>query len=153
MSKFRLSQRSLSRMEGVHPDLVRVVKRAIELTEIDFGITEGLRTKERQRELVAAGASKTMNSRHLTGHAIDVAAYVGGEVRWDWPLYITIAEAFQQAARELDVPIIWGGCWGRLDLVMDIDQSIADYTARKRREGGRPLLDGPHYELDKQVYA
>lgn len=152
MSKFKLSQRSLSRLDGVHPDLVSVVKRAIQLTEIDFGITEGLRTKERQRELVASGASKTMNSRHLTGHAVDVVAYLGSDVRWDWALYVTIAEAFQKAARELGVPIVWGGCWSRLDLVMDIDQAIADYTARKRREGGRPLLDGPHYELCPHSY-
>lgn len=124
---FRLSQRSLSRLEGVHPDLVRVVKRAIELTEVDFMVTEGLRTRERQRQLVAAGASRTMNSRHITGHAVDVAAVVDGEVRWDWPLYPKIAKAFQRAADELGVPITWGGSW-------------------------RTLRDGPHYELKREVY-
>ena len=107
---YKFSQRSLDNLRGVHPDLVRVVNRAIELTPIDFLITEGLRTKERQRQLVAAGASKTMNSRHITGHAVDFAAWVGG-VRWDWPLYAKIAAAFKQASKELGVPIEWGGDW------------------------------------------
>lgn len=124
---FRLSSRSLARLDGVHPDLIRVVKRAIELTPVDFGITEGLRTKERQRQLVAQGASRTMNSRHLTGHAVDVVAYIGSEVRWDWPLYPRIAKAFRQAAAELKVPIEWGGDWPK-------------------------LRDGPHFELSRKAY-
>lgn len=124
---FRLSQRSLTRLIGVHPDLVRVVHRALTLTPIDFMITEGLRTKARQAELFAAGASKTMNSRHLTGHAIDFAAIVGGEVRWDWPLYSKIAQAFKEAARLEGVAIVWGGDW-------------------------KSLRDGPHVELDRKVY-
>lgn len=124
---FRLSQRSLTRLIGVHPDLVRVVHRALTLTPIDFMITEGLRTKARQAELFAAGASKTMNSRHLSGHAIDFAAIVGGEVRWDWPLYAKIAQAFKDAARLEGVAIVWGGDW-------------------------RSLKDGPHVELDRKVY-
>ena len=90
---FKLGARSISNLRGVHPDLVAVVKRAITITEIDFTVTEGLRTKERQAQLVKAGASKTMNSRHITGHAVDVAAWVDG-VRWDWGLYAKIAVAF-----------------------------------------------------------
>lgn len=82
---FRLSQRSRERLKGVHPDLVAVVEAAILLTPVDFMITEGLRTPARQAELVRAGASRTLNSRHLTGHAVDVAAWVDGGVRWDWP--------------------------------------------------------------------
>ena len=124
---FKLSRRSLARLDGVHPDLVRVVKMAIELTEVDFGVTEGLRTIEKQREYVARGASKTMNSRHLTGHAVDLVAYVGADVRWDWPLYHKIADAMKRAAKELNVPIVWGGDW----------------TSFK---------DGPHFELDRKVY-
>lgn len=124
---YRLSSRSLAKLDGVHPDLIRVVKRAIEITPVDFGITEGLRTKERQRQLVQQGASRTMNSRHLTGHAVDVVAYVGGEVRWDWPLYPRIAKAFRQAAAEEGVKIVWGGDWPK-------------------------LRDGPHFELDRSVY-
>lgn len=125
MPKF--SKRSLSTLEGVHPDLVRVAHRAIAISAIDFMVTEGLRTRERQAQLLKAGASKTMNSRHITGHAIDVAAMVSGQIRWDWPLYPKIAAAFKQAAAELGVPIIWGGDW-------------------------RTLKDGPHFELDRAKY-
>ena len=111
MSGFKLSQRSLTRLECVHPDLIRVVKRAIELSEVDFMVTEGVRTYERQKELVAAGASRTMKSKHLVGRAVDVAALVGGKVRWDWPLYKKIAEAFKAAAIETGIVITWGGDW------------------------------------------
>lgn len=127
MSKFRLSKRSLSKLEGVHPALISVVKRAIEVTSVDFGVTEGLRTIERQRELVAAGASKTYNSRHLTGHAVDLVAYLGKEVRWDWPLYEKLADAMKQAAEEQGVKIVWGGDW-------------------------TTFKDGPHFELDRKFY-
>ena len=124
---FRLSARSRDRLKGVHPDLVRVVERAIQLTGVDFMITEGLRTPARQAELVRGGASQTLNSRYLTGHAVDVAAWVDGDVRWDWPLYPRIAAAFKQAARELNTPLTWGGDWPR-------------------------LRDGPHFELDRKAY-
>ena len=124
---WRFSQRSEARMVGVHPDLVRIARRALELSPVDFGITEGMRTLERQKQLVAAGASKTMKSRHITGHALDVVAYVGTDVRWDWPLYDTIATAMQMAARDLGVPIEWGGDWVS-------------------------LRDGPHYQLPWQEY-
>lgn len=124
---FALSTRSRQRLAGVHPDLVKVVERAIQLTTIDFAVTEGLRTPARQKELVAAGASKTLNSRHLTGHAVDVAALVNGSIRWDWPLYSKIADAMKSAAKELSVPIVWGGDW-------------------------RTFKDGPHFELDRKRY-
>lgn len=124
---FRLSQRSRAALQGVHPDLVAVVEAAIELTPVDFMVTEGLRTAARQAELVRAGASRTLNSRHLTGHAIDVAAWVDGQVRWDWPLYPRIAEAFKAAAERRGVQLIWGGDWPR-------------------------LRDGPHFELNRGAY-
>jgi peptidoglycan L-alanyl-D-glutamate endopeptidase CwlK len=120
--KYKLGQRSRERLQGVHPDLVRVVERAIELTSVDFTVLEGLRTTERQKTLVAAGASRTMNSRHITGHAVDLGAYVDGQVDWSWPLYERIAEAMKLAAKELGVAITWGGDW-------------------------RTFKDGPHYEL------
>ncbi|WP_350357189.1 M15 family peptidase, partial [Escherichia coli] len=85
------------------------IERNTQLTEVDFGITEGLRTKERQKQLVAEGKSQTMNSRHLTGDAVDVVAWVGSQVSWDWPLYEKIAQAFKQAAAELGTAIEWGG--------------------------------------------
>jgi len=124
---FNLSPRSLEKMRGVHPDLIQVVKLAITLTTVDFAVTEGLRTIERQRELVAKGASQTLKSRHLTGHAVDLVAYIGTEVRWDWPLYSKLADAMKRAAKELNTPIVWGGDW-------------------------KSLKDGPHFELDRKVY-
>lgn len=125
---FKLGTRSRERLQGVNPLLVKVVERAIQLSPLDFTITEGLRTKERQAQLVKAGASRTMNSRHITGHAIDFAVLVDGQVRWDWPLYGIVAQAFQQAADEQGVSIIWGGTW-------------------------KTLRDGPHIELNRSVYG
>lgn len=108
---FKLGSTSLARLKGVHPDLVKVVKRAIEITPIDFTVLEGLRTKERQKLLVARGASKTMNSYHITGHAIDIAPLVNGQVTWDWKYYNELAPVIKQAAEELNVDITWGGNW------------------------------------------
>ena len=124
---FRLSSRSRARLVGVHPALTAVVEAAITRTPVDFMITEGLRTAERQAALIKAGASRTTRSRHLTGHAVDVAALVDGQVRWDWPLYGRIAEAFKAAARDLKAPLIWGGDW-------------------------KTLRDGPHFELDRKAF-
>jgi len=117
-----LGSRSLMRLEGVHPDLVRVVKRAAAISDLDFTVLEGLRTLERQKQLVAAGASKTMNSRHLTGHAVDLAPMLSGAVSWDWPLYRRLAPIVKQAAVDENVPIEWGGDW-------------------------RTFKDGPHWQL------
>lgn len=120
-----MDERSERNLNGVHPDLAKVVRRAAK--KVSFIVIEGLRTVARQKQLVAAGASKTMNSRHITGHAIDVAALIDGKVRWDWPLYAAIAKEMKQAAAEVKVPIIWGGDW-------------------------RSFKDGPHFELDRRTY-
>jgi peptidoglycan L-alanyl-D-glutamate endopeptidase CwlK len=124
---YRLSERSLRRLEGVHPRLVALVKEAAALTPVDFMVTEGVRTAERQAALVRAGASRTKKSRHLTGHAVDIAAMVDGQVRWDWPLYPRIAAAFKAAAARQGTAIVWGGDW-------------------------TSLRDGPHFELDRRVF-
>lgn len=124
---FRLSRRSYARLDGVHPDLVAVVELAITLSPVDFMITEGLRSPARQAQLVRAGASRTLKSRHLTGHAVDVAAIVDGKIRWDWPLYPRIAAAFRAASVRLQTPVVWGGDWPR-------------------------LRDGPHFELNRKVF-
>lgn len=124
---YQLSTKSEARLSGVRPELVAVVRRALELSEVDFAVTEGLRTKGRQAELVAQGASKTMNSRHLTGHAVDLAPVIGGAIRWDWPPFYKIADAMKKAAAELRVAIIWGGDWVS-------------------------FKDGPHFELDRKFY-
>ena len=111
---FRLSRRSRDRLVGVHPALAAVIEVAIQTSPVDFMVTEGVRTPARQAALVHAGASRTLKSRHLTGHAVDIAALVDGQVRWDWPLYPRIAAAIKAAAIRLDTPIIWGGDWTRL---------------------------------------
>jgi peptidoglycan L-alanyl-D-glutamate endopeptidase CwlK len=108
---YSLSDKSLTKMEGVNPALVSVVKRAIELTQVDFMVGEGLRSVEKQRMLVSSGKSQTMNSKHLTGRAVDLFAMPGGVVSWEWRYYISIAEVMKQAAKELDVIIEWGGDW------------------------------------------
>jgi peptidoglycan L-alanyl-D-glutamate endopeptidase CwlK len=124
---FTLGHRSRQRLKGVHPDLVKVVERAIQLTTVDFTVLEGLRTPERQKALVEAGASQTLNSRHITGHAVDLGAWVDDEVRWDWPLYHKIAAAMKEAAKQVDVPIEWGGDWVS-------------------------FKDGPHFQLSWKEY-
>lgn len=133
---YKLGNRSLKRLKGVHPDLVAVVKKAIEITDQDFSVVEGLRSIQRQRKLVAAGKSKTMNSRHLTGHAVDLIPYpFNGDVDQDgipniedWDQYYPVAEAMKSAARELRIPVEWGGDW-------------------------RTFKDGPHYQLSWEVYS
>lgn len=150
---FKLSVRSKGKLKGVHPDLVRVVAKAIQITPVDFGVTQGLRTLEQQRAYVASGASKTMNSRHLTGHAVDVMAYVGREGRWDFGLYIQIAEAFRQAAKIEGVPLRWGACWMRIDTSTEpLSSMVARYVAQCKERKENPLVDGPHFELPKVLY-
>jgi len=124
---FGLSKISRGRLVGVNKDLVSVVELAIKLTEVDFMVTEGLRSVARQAALVKAGASTTMNSRHITGHAVDLAALINGEVRWDWPLYHKLAEAMKKAALQLKVPLEWGGDW-------------------------KTFKDGPHFQLPRKDY-
>ena len=114
---FNLSQRSVENLKGVHDDLVAVVSRALELSDVDFSVIEGLRTVARQKELYSAGASQTMNSRHLTGHAVDIVPVVDlnkdGKVSTDemysWPLYYKLAKVMKQAAKDVGVTIEWGG--------------------------------------------
>lgn len=108
---FHLSEKSLNRLSGVHPKLQAVVKRAIEISPVDFVVIEGLRTKERQAYLVEKGASKTMNSYHITGHAVDIAPIIDGKVSWDWTHYPDMAKAMKDAAKELNVNLTWGGEW------------------------------------------
>ena len=108
---FKLGATSLTRLKGVHPDLVKVVARAIQISTLDFTVLEGLRTMERQKALVEAGSSQTLKSRHLTGHAVDLGAWVDNQLDWSWPLYPRIAGAMKMAAKEVNVPIEWGGDW------------------------------------------
>lgn len=130
-SPFALGLTSLKRLEGVHPDLIRVVVRAIQLTPIDFTVIEGVRSWERQRELYAQGKSKVLNSKHLTGHAVDLAPWVRGAIPWDdWSAFDQVATAMLQAAEQLGVAIRWGGDWNQ-----------------NGRSDDETFLDGPHFEL------
>lgn len=126
LKPFAFGPRSMARLKGLHPDLVRVLMMALVLSPIDFSIVEGVRTKARQRELFRSGASWTMDSRHLTGHAVDIAPYIDGAVRWDWPPFYVLAKAMKDAAKKLNVPIVWGGDWKQ--------------------------QDGPHFELNRKAY-
>ncbi len=154
MSNFKLGAKSLKELTGVNADLVAVVKRAIELTVQDFSVHDGIRTLKEQQKLVQSGASKTLKSRHITGHAVDLVPYVNGKLRWEWDPIYKIADAVKTAANELDIPIRWGGAWDILltendDLPEDM---VVDYVNRRQSNGKKAFLDGPHYELPKNEY-
>lgn len=122
---YKLGTRSLQNLSGVHPDMQDVVKKAIEITEVDFTVIEGIRNIERQRQLLKEGKSTTLNSRHITGHAVDMVPW---PVDWeDLDRFETMAEAMKDAAEELDISIVWGGDW-------------------------KSFYDAPHFELDRKVY-
>lgn len=123
---YSFSKRSETNLVGVHRDLVKVVRRALEISPLDFTVIEGLRKKSRQAELVKSGASQTMNSRHLTGHAVDIAPFIDGSISWAWPPFYQLETAMKQAAKELDIPIEWGGDW--------------------------KMKDGPHWQLPWKEY-
>ena len=148
-----LSARCELRLAGVHPDLVRVVRNAAEGGAI-FRVTEGLRTPERQRQLVTEGKSQTLDSRHLTGHAVDVVPLdSAGDVSWAWGLYFPLADAFRAAAIAEGVPIVWGGAWGQeMAEYATAKAGQAAYVARVKEAGKRPFLDGPHFELAWAAY-
>jgi hypothetical protein len=134
---FTLTARDLKQLEGVHPDLVRVVMRAADDTDMPFMVLEGLRTRERQEILKQGGSSWTMNSRHIKapngwGHAVDIAPLDNGKPSWSWPLYYKLAEIIKRAATEEGVPVVWGGDWKRVK--------------------GRSEPDGPHWELPWSRY-
>lgn len=142
-SGFVLGERSLNNLKGVNDNLVKVVKRAIEISSVDFAVIEGVRTKERQAELVRKGASKTMNSRHLTGHAVDIVPVIDGKVSWDFNHYYPLAKAMAQAATELGVKVRWGGAWSTITSKSGTPQE----WVKAYRAGGGRFLDGPHFEL------
>jgi peptidoglycan L-alanyl-D-glutamate endopeptidase CwlK len=124
---FSFGAKSSEKLAKVHPDLQRVFNEAIKNSPLDFSITEGLRTKERQKELFSAGKSQTMNSRHLTGKAVDIAVLVEGAITWDFAKYQVVADHIKKVAKELNIDIVWGGDW-------------------------QSFKDGPHFELHRSVY-
>ncbi len=154
---FVLGNASLKEMKGVHPDLLKVVARAIQLTPQDFSVHDGLRTIEEQRRYVATGVSKTMNSMHMKqtdgfGHAVDLVPYINGKLRWEWPAIYPIAAAVRLAAQELGVKLIWGAVWDRPFEMIEptakgCERAVAAYVARRKAAGKSAFIDGPHYEL------
>ena len=147
---FTLSQRSLGRLDGVKNELHSVVTTAIGLTNIDFGVSCGLRTEKEQEDLVARGASQTMKSKHLTGDAVDVVAYIGSRISWDLTLYDDIADAFKEASVREGVGIKWGASWHIPDLrdwEGTAEEAMNSYIDLRRSQGRRPFIDAPHFEL------
>ena len=147
---FKLSKNSLNKLNGVDPRLVSVVQRAIEISKTDFGVTEGLRSIATQKKYVAQGKSQTMESKHITGDAVDLVAYVGSKVSWELNLYDNIADAIKQAAIEKGVSVRWGAAWHINDIRTykgTMEQAMNEYIDLRRSQGKRPFIDGPHFEL------
>jgi len=152
---FKLSNRSLGKLEGVHPLLVKVVETAIQHTQTDFGVIFGVRTLAEQQELFDKGASKTMNSNHLIqddgySHAVDLMAYVGSRGSWELSLYDDLADAMKIAAEEHGAHIRWGGSWTVDDIRTwdgTMEEAMNSYVDLRRSQGRRPFIDGPHFEL------
>lgn len=156
---YRLGSLSQSRLQDVQVDLARVVRRAIELTEQDFQVFEGLREPERQRELVLKGASRTMESYHLAdkygmSHAVDLVPFIGGKVQWQEQPCLAIARAMHRAAKQFAVPVTWGGTWSPLTALdpQALDDEVDRYVSRFWAEHGRrPLVDLPHYQVPRNA--
>lgn len=150
MSQFQLSRRSLDRLQGVDERLVAVVKYAITATKTDFGVIQGMRTIEQQKELVAKGASQTMKSKHLDGLAVDLMAYINGRGSWELNLYDDLADAMKEGANAVNVKVRWGAAW-HIDDIGSWDGTMEDamnaYIDLRRSQGRRPFIDGPHFEL------
>lgn len=154
MSTFKLGSKSQNELKGVHPDLVKVVERAIQLTAQDFTVHDGNRTLAEQKKYVASGVSQTLDSRHLNGRAVDLVPYINGKLRWEWDPIYKIADAMRTAAKELNVPLRWGGAWD-IDFTNSTDSTedlVADYVDRRRSAGRKAFIDGPHFELPKDLY-
>jgi peptidoglycan LD-endopeptidase CwlK len=148
---FKLSQRSLNNLVGVDERLVNVVKRAIEITKVDFGVIEGVRTPEKQMEYFQKGASQiAVGGTHVQGKAVDLMAYIGPRASWELNLYDDIADAMKAAAIEQDVSIRWGAAWQVSDIRKwqgTMESAMNAYIDERRAQGRRPFIDGPHFEL------
>ena len=149
---YELGKRSKQRLEGVHPDLVAVVKLAISRSNKDFTVLEGLRSVDRQKELVATGKSKTMNSRHLNGHAVDIAPW---PISWEWEDYYPIADVIKECAEELGVELEWGGAWHIKPFYLWEGSSKSAHEAyieERESQGRKPFGDAPHFQLSRSTY-
>lgn len=147
---FKLSTKSQDKLKGVNNKLVKVVKRAIKETKVDFGVICGLRTMAEQKALVEKGASQTLKSKHIDGLAVDLMAYVAGRASWELNLYDDIADAMKEAAKVENVSVRWGAAW-HVNNIADTNHSMEEvmnqYIDLRRSQGRRPFIDGPHFEL------
>ena len=135
---------------GVEPELKEIVYEAIKVTKVDFGVIEGLRTEEKQKQLVESGASQTMKSKHLEGRAVDLMAYIGGRGSWELSVYDEIADAMKEAAIKVDVAVRWGAAWTVTDIREwegTMEDAMNSYIDTRRSQGRRPFIDAPHFEL------
>ena len=147
---YKLSTKSQERLIGVEPELKEIVYEAIKVTKIDFGVIEGLRTEEKQKQLVESGASQTMKSKHLDGRAVDLMAYIGGRGSWELNVYDEIADAMKEAAIKVDVAVRWGAAWTVTDIREwegTMEEAMNSYIDTRRGQGRRPFIDAPHFEL------
>ncbi len=148
---FELSVRSLEKLRGVDEKLVACVRRAIEITSVDFGVVEGLRSRERQIELYEKGASQIREGgKHVEGKAVDLMAYLGDRGSWELNLYDNIADAMKQAAIENNVPMRWGAAWNVPDIRLwrgTMEEAMNYYIDERRMQNKRPFIDAPHFEL------
>lgn len=147
---FKFSGRSIKNLMDVNEHLKDIAKKALEVTDVDFAVIEGLRTKERQQELVSEGKSKTLQSKHLIGHAIDVMAFVNSRGTWIDAYYYQIADAFKKASMQLDIPLRWGGAWNIPDIgscPLSAEEMTAHYVKSRQDRGLTPFLDFGHFEL------
>ena len=148
---FKLSQRSLGRLDGVKNEMHSVVTHAITVSNVDFGVICGLRTEAEQADLVARGASQTHKSKHLTGDAVDLMAYLNGRASWEISFYDDIADAIKEAAIQEGVSIKWGAAWSVEDIRQwegTMEEAMNNYVDLRRSQGRRPFIDGPHFELN-----
>lgn len=147
---FKLSSRSMKKLKGVDEGIVAVVKDAIGITKVDFGVTFGLRTLEEQKKLYESGRSQTMKSKHLEGRAVDLVAYFGSDISWELNVYDDICDAMAEAARKNDVAIKWGAAWSEGDIreyAGTAEDAMNAYVDLRRSEGRRPFIDAPHFEM------
>ena len=152
---FKLSGRSLNKLEGVHPTMVDTVKRAIEVSSVDFGVIYGVRSLAEQEKLYKAGRSQTMKSRHLIqedgySHAVDLMAYDASNPSWDIVMYDDIADAMKEAALKTGAKICWGAAWQIDDIAKwdgTMEQAMNAYIDLRRSQSRRPFIDGPHFQL------
>ena len=147
---FSLSSRSLKKLKGVDDTLVEVVKEAINLTKVDFGVTFGMRTLEEQQKLYDSGRSQTMKSKHLDGRAVDLVAYFGSDISWELNVYDDICDAMAEAARRHTLAVKWGAAWSEGDIRIytgTAEDAMNAYVDLRRSQGRRPFIDAPHFEM------